>query len=100
MGTGARSGAAGLIRLESMKWRPIGRLERGVPQVIQREWFFEMMKKLGFSLVAVLVGLVVLVGLGLGGAFWMRSQQQATLFDPIMATVTKGDFVANVLSDG
>lgn len=59
-----------------------------------------MMKKLGFSLVAVLVGLVVLVGLGLGGAFWMRSQQQATLFDPIMATVTKGDFVANVLSDG
>ncbi len=59
-----------------------------------------MLKKQGFSLIAVLISVVLLVGAGVGGVYWLRVRNETTVFNPIMATVTKGDFVANVLSDG
>jgi len=59
-----------------------------------------MIKRAGFSLVAVLIGVVVLVAMGAGGVYWIKSQSAKSVFNPILAKVTKGDFVANVLCDG
>lgn len=59
-----------------------------------------MIKRAGFSLVAVLIGVILLVAMGAGGVYWIKSQSAADVLNPVLAKVTKGDFVANVLCDG
>jgi multidrug resistance efflux pump len=60
----------------------------------------KMVKNRGFSLITVLIGVIVLVVMGVGGVYWANSQGGGAAISPVLATVTKGDFVANVLSDG
>jgi HlyD family secretion protein len=59
-----------------------------------------MNRRAGFSLVTVLIGVIILVAMGAGGVYWMKSQSRGAVFSPVLTTVTKGDFVANVLCDG
>lgn len=59
-----------------------------------------MIKRAGFSLVAVLIGVILLVAMGAGGVYWIKSQSASEVLNPVLAKVTKGDFVANVLCDG
>lgn len=59
-----------------------------------------MNKRFGFSLITLLIGVVFLIAMGAGGVYWVRNQGSGTVFNPVLATATKGDFVANVLADG
>ncbi len=59
-----------------------------------------MSKRFGFSLITLLIGVVFLIAMGAGGVYWVRNQGSGTVFNPVLATVTKGDFVSNVLADG
>lgn len=59
-----------------------------------------MLKPGGFSLVSLLIGVVILIAMGAGGVYWFNTQSNSTVFNPVLAKVTQGDFVANVLCDG
>lgn len=59
-----------------------------------------MTRRFGFSFVAILIGVILLVAMGAGGVYWVKSQSSDAVFSPVLAKVTSGDFVANVLCDG
>jgi multidrug resistance efflux pump len=59
-----------------------------------------MSKRFGFSLITLLIGVVLLLAMGAGGVYWARNSGGGMVFSPVLATVTQGDFVANVLADG
>lgn len=59
-----------------------------------------MLKPAGFSLVTLLIGVVILIAMGAGGVYWFKAQTASTVLNPVLAKVTKGDFVATVLCDG
>jgi len=57
-------------------------------------------QRLGVSLPLVLFGFVTVAFLGIGGYYLFVNRSDADFIDPIPATVTKGDFVSQVLSEG
>lgn len=67
---------------------------------MQQRSFYALRKTAGVSTAATIVSVIILLIVGIGIYSWSSSDQEGPSFDPIIAEVTRGEFVAKVLDQG